>query len=176
MQVRAAMPGMPVSEQNCHPFQWGRYMWMHNGMVSSPSCQERSVENIITPEQNVKCFFCAGRWLHEDTESLAVRSIRRSLRHGAVVSFRQRRLLFCVLASPPRPHFPAPSSRPPASHRGVLTIILAHHTALVVCDAVHPYTPRKSKRPAARAQVAACICAWREPQCYLLFCRRLLPP
>ena len=32
-QVRAAMPGMPVSEQNCHPFQWGRYMWMHNGMV-----------------------------------------------------------------------------------------------------------------------------------------------
>lgn len=29
------MPGMPVSEQNCHPFQWGRYMWMHNGMVCS---------------------------------------------------------------------------------------------------------------------------------------------
>ena len=27
------MPGMPVSEQNCHPFQSGRYMWMHNGMV-----------------------------------------------------------------------------------------------------------------------------------------------
>ena len=35
MQVRAAMPGMPVSEQNCHPFQWSRYMWMHNGMVRS---------------------------------------------------------------------------------------------------------------------------------------------
>ncbi|KAK9839468.1 hypothetical protein WJX81_003920 [Elliptochloris bilobata] len=31
--VRAAMPGMPVSEQNCHPFQWGRYLFMHNGMV-----------------------------------------------------------------------------------------------------------------------------------------------
>ncbi len=31
--VRAAYPGMPVSEQNCHPFQWGRYMWMHNGVV-----------------------------------------------------------------------------------------------------------------------------------------------
>ena len=26
--VRAAYPGMPVSEQNCHPFQWGRYMFM----------------------------------------------------------------------------------------------------------------------------------------------------
>jgi predicted glutamine amidotransferase len=24
---------MPVSEQNCHPFQWGRYLWMHNGVV-----------------------------------------------------------------------------------------------------------------------------------------------
>lgn len=31
--VRAAYPGMPVSEQNCHPFQWGRYLWMHNGVV-----------------------------------------------------------------------------------------------------------------------------------------------
>lgn len=27
LQVRAAMPGMPVSEQNCHPFQWGRFLW-----------------------------------------------------------------------------------------------------------------------------------------------------
>lgn len=31
--VRAAYPGMPVSEQNCHPFQWGRYLFMHNGVV-----------------------------------------------------------------------------------------------------------------------------------------------
>lgn len=31
--VRAAYPGMPVSEQNCHPFQWGRYIFMHNGVV-----------------------------------------------------------------------------------------------------------------------------------------------
>ncbi|EFJ51075.1 hypothetical protein VOLCADRAFT_116647, partial [Volvox carteri f. nagariensis] len=32
--VRAAYPGMPVSEQNCHPFQFSRYMWMHNGVVA----------------------------------------------------------------------------------------------------------------------------------------------
>ncbi|KDD72798.1 hypothetical protein H632_c2885p0, partial [Helicosporidium sp. ATCC 50920] len=32
--VRAAYPGMPVSEQNCHPFQWGRYLFMHNGVVA----------------------------------------------------------------------------------------------------------------------------------------------
>lgn len=31
--VRAAYPGMPVSEQNCHPFQWGSYMFMHNGVI-----------------------------------------------------------------------------------------------------------------------------------------------
>ena len=31
--VRAAYPGMPVSEQNCHPFQWKHYMWMHNGNI-----------------------------------------------------------------------------------------------------------------------------------------------
>jgi di- and tripeptidase/Cys-Gly metallodipeptidase DUG1 len=29
--VRAAYPGMPVSEQNCHPFAYGKYMFMHNG-------------------------------------------------------------------------------------------------------------------------------------------------
>ena len=31
--VRAASPGMQVSEQNCHPFQYGRYLWMHNGGI-----------------------------------------------------------------------------------------------------------------------------------------------
>ncbi|DBB02245.1 TPA: hypothetical protein ACH3X3_011267 [Trebouxia sp. C0006] len=24
---------MPVSEQNCHPFQFSRYLWMHNGVI-----------------------------------------------------------------------------------------------------------------------------------------------
>lgn len=31
--VRAASPGMRVSEANCHPFQYGRYLWMHNGGI-----------------------------------------------------------------------------------------------------------------------------------------------
>lgn len=31
--VRAASPGMRVSEANCHPFQFGRYLWMHNGTI-----------------------------------------------------------------------------------------------------------------------------------------------
>lgn len=36
-------PGMPVSEQNCHPFQWGRYLWMHNGVVGGFHCIRRSL-------------------------------------------------------------------------------------------------------------------------------------
>jgi glutamine amidotransferase len=31
--VRAASPGMRVCETNCHPFQNGRYLWMHNGTI-----------------------------------------------------------------------------------------------------------------------------------------------
>src|SRR6266508_374508 len=31
--VRAASPGMRVSEANCHPFQHGRFLWMHNGTI-----------------------------------------------------------------------------------------------------------------------------------------------
>jgi ergothioneine biosynthesis protein EgtC len=31
--VRAASPGTPVTELNCHPFQYGRFLWMHNGRV-----------------------------------------------------------------------------------------------------------------------------------------------
>lgn len=31
--IRAASPGMKVSELNCHPFQYGRYLWMHNGTI-----------------------------------------------------------------------------------------------------------------------------------------------
>ncbi|UPQ99188.1 peptidase family M20/M25/M40 protein [Chloropicon primus] len=33
--VRAAYPGMPVSEQNCHPFVSGKYMFMHNGNIGN---------------------------------------------------------------------------------------------------------------------------------------------
>ncbi|KAL6064459.1 glutamine amidotransferase subunit [Balamuthia mandrillaris] len=31
--VRAASPGLLINEANCHPFQFGRFMWMHNGCV-----------------------------------------------------------------------------------------------------------------------------------------------
>jgi glutamine amidotransferase len=31
--IRAASPGMLVSEVNCHPFRHGRFLWMHNGTI-----------------------------------------------------------------------------------------------------------------------------------------------
>lgn len=31
--VRAASSGMRVSEANCHPFQYRRFLWMHNGTI-----------------------------------------------------------------------------------------------------------------------------------------------
>ncbi len=31
--VRAATPGLPVTQLNCHPFSWGPFAFMHNGHV-----------------------------------------------------------------------------------------------------------------------------------------------
>ncbi len=31
--VRAATPGLPVSQLNCHPFAWGPFAFMHNGFI-----------------------------------------------------------------------------------------------------------------------------------------------
>lgn len=32
--IRAASPGMAVMEANVHPFQYDRFMWMHNGSIA----------------------------------------------------------------------------------------------------------------------------------------------
>jgi ergothioneine biosynthesis protein EgtC len=45
--VRAASPGMHVSEANCHPFQFGRYLWMHNGGIAQfPKIKRRVRESL----------------------------------------------------------------------------------------------------------------------------------
>lgn len=31
--VRAASPGFPIAETNCHPWCYGRFLWMHNGYI-----------------------------------------------------------------------------------------------------------------------------------------------
>lgn len=32
--VRAASPGFPISETNCHPWSFGKFLWMHNGYIA----------------------------------------------------------------------------------------------------------------------------------------------
>ena len=34
VHVRAASPGLPVTQLSCHPFTWGRYAFMHNGELA----------------------------------------------------------------------------------------------------------------------------------------------
>lgn len=45
--VRAASPGMQVAEANCHPFQFGRYLWMHNGTVEGFNRIKRRVQQSL---------------------------------------------------------------------------------------------------------------------------------
>ena len=45
--VRAASPGMRVSEENCHPFQHGRYLWMHNGVVGGFRSIQRALRRSL---------------------------------------------------------------------------------------------------------------------------------
>ncbi len=41
--VRDASKGMPVSQSNCHPFQFGPYLWMHNGRLDQFSRFRRAI-------------------------------------------------------------------------------------------------------------------------------------
>jgi len=45
--VRAASPGMRVCETNCHPFQNGRYLWMHNGIIEGFSQIKRRLRESL---------------------------------------------------------------------------------------------------------------------------------
>lgn len=48
--VRAASPGMRVCETNCHPFQNGPYLWMHNGTIEGFSQIKRRLRESL-PDQ-----------------------------------------------------------------------------------------------------------------------------
>lgn len=66
--VRAASPGMRVCEANCHPFQHGRYLWMHNGTIqgfwqirrrlrsSLPDCLYNAIEGTTDSEHAFAVF------------------------------------------------------------------------------------------------------------------------
>ncbi|KAG1661125.1 hypothetical protein FOA52_011855 [Chlamydomonas sp. UWO 241] len=48
--VRAAYPGIPVSEQNCHPFMAGRYLFMHNGAVGGFQKIKRALLEVMSDD------------------------------------------------------------------------------------------------------------------------------
>jgi predicted glutamine amidotransferase len=48
--VRAASPGMRVSEVNCHPFQYGRFLWMHNGTIEGFDRIKRRLRHSLPDE------------------------------------------------------------------------------------------------------------------------------
>jgi len=47
--IRAASPGSVISEVNCHPFQFGKYLFMHNGGIAYFSKIKRTIHNLLSP-------------------------------------------------------------------------------------------------------------------------------
>lgn len=48
--VRAASPGSVVSHENCHPFKFGRLVFMHNGHVEGFDVVRRAMLGLLTDE------------------------------------------------------------------------------------------------------------------------------
>ncbi|MDH5608972.1 MAG: class II glutamine amidotransferase, partial [Cyclobacteriaceae bacterium] len=48
--VRAATQGLGVMEVNCHPFKWGKYVFMHNGDIGGFSALRRPLLNSLSDE------------------------------------------------------------------------------------------------------------------------------
>jgi len=48
--VRAASPGLYASEQNCHPFAFAHFLWMHNGTLAGWKFWRRTLLNLLTEE------------------------------------------------------------------------------------------------------------------------------
>lgn len=48
--VRAATPGLGVTEPNCHPFTYGPYAFMHNGSVANFRSVRRSLQKALSDE------------------------------------------------------------------------------------------------------------------------------
>ncbi len=48
--VRAATYGLSVSELNCHPFEYDRFLWMHNGAVANFANLKRRLRASLSDE------------------------------------------------------------------------------------------------------------------------------
>lgn len=49
--VRAATAGFSVNELNCHPFQFGKFLWMHNGRIGEFSKIRRRLRESLRDER-----------------------------------------------------------------------------------------------------------------------------
>lgn len=45
--VRAASPGLPVHQLNCHPFAWQRFLFAHNGAIAGFSSMRRHIQALL---------------------------------------------------------------------------------------------------------------------------------
>lgn len=59
--VRAATPGLGISESNCHPFTDDRFAFMHNGLIGEFEKVERPLREQLSDE--------AYQWIHGTTDS-----------------------------------------------------------------------------------------------------------
>ena len=48
--IRAASPGSPTNESNCHPFQFEQFMWMHNGMIADFRLIKKKIINHVSDD------------------------------------------------------------------------------------------------------------------------------
>jgi glutamine amidotransferase len=46
--IRDATPGLAISSNNCHPFTFGPYLWMHNGEIGGFETSKRSLLNSLS--------------------------------------------------------------------------------------------------------------------------------
>ena len=46
-----ASTGSPVQQTNCHPFQHGRWLWMHNGLIREYHAVKRDLTLAVSPER-----------------------------------------------------------------------------------------------------------------------------
>lgn len=48
--VRAASPGFPIAETNCHPWCYGKFLWMHNGFITQFPKVKRQLQMSLRDE------------------------------------------------------------------------------------------------------------------------------
>ena len=59
--IRAASPGLPVTQLNCHPFVWGKLTFAHNGVIGGFHRIRRTMQRSLSDD--------AFRSLHGSTDS-----------------------------------------------------------------------------------------------------------